>query len=83
MLHEAQRTPEIVLLDLNLPDGSGLDLLTELKSNPRTAAIRVAVISVADDDGSARQAGADAVLVKPVSRADLTAVLEQLKRGVS
>ncbi len=70
--------PAAILLDLNLPDGSGLDLLTELKTAPRTAGIRVAVVSVADDDGAARKAGADAHLVKPVARQDLVALVEKL-----
>lgn len=57
---------EVVLLDLRLPDGSGLDVLTELKR--QDPSIRVVVISGYADQATiteARKRGADEVLHKP------------------
>lgn len=46
----AQRRPDGVLLDLHLPDGSGLDLLRELRAAPDTVTLPVLVISAEGDD---------------------------------
>lgn len=46
----ALRRPDGILLDLHLPDGSGLDLLRELRAAPDTAALPVLVISAEGDD---------------------------------
>jgi PAS domain S-box-containing protein len=61
--------PDLILLDLNLPDLAGLDVLRELKASTETAAIPVLVIS-ADATETRRAvalaAGADAYLTKPL-----------------
>lgn len=54
-LAEARRSltrqrPDAVLLDLHLPDGSGLDLLRELRAAPDTRALPVLVITGEGDD---------------------------------
>jgi signal transduction histidine kinase/ActR/RegA family two-component response regulator len=74
-LEFAQRErPALVLLDLNLPDGHGAEVLKELRADPRTAAIPVIVISA---DAMPRQmqrllsAGAAAYLTKPIDIRDL------------
>ena len=46
----ARQAPDGVLLDLHLPDGSGLDLLRELRAAPRTRALPVLVITGEGDD---------------------------------
>jgi signal transduction histidine kinase/ActR/RegA family two-component response regulator len=69
-----QHVPLLILLDLNLPDMSGEDLLARLRDDPRTARIPVVVISA---DATQRQvqrllsAGATAYLTKPIDVADL------------
>lgn len=45
--------PGVVLLDLTLPDGNGLDLLSHLQSNERTAGVPVVVITGSTRDGQA------------------------------
>ncbi len=63
----------LVLLDLNLPDGSGEALLPQLRRN---LDIPVLVISARHDDGKKIQlldGGADDYLVKPFSTGELTA----------
>jgi CheY-like chemotaxis protein len=55
-------SPNVILLDLALPDGSGIDGLERLKGDPRTAAIPVVVWSGSDVvAGGARAFGAGAV----------------------
>ncbi|SHK97355.1 PAS domain S-box-containing protein [Pseudonocardia thermophila] len=69
--------PDVVLLDLHLPDMSGEQVLAALRADPRTAAVPVAVFSADATDARIRQircAGADDYITKPV------AVLELLRR---
>ena len=49
--------PSAILLDMNLPDQSGLGVLDQLKRNPETRHIPVHVASVADYSQEAREAG--------------------------
>lgn len=73
-----ERPPAIVLLDLHLPDGNGMDLLSELKADLRTASIRVVLLSGMLDDGittRARELGACAFLMKPFEHDQLCEVL--------
>ncbi len=68
-----ERLPErqwaAVLMDLRLPDGNGLDVVRELRADPRMASIRVAALTasalVADPE-AAFQAGCDAYISKPI-----------------
>lgn len=46
----AQHRPDGILLDLHLPDGSGLDLLRELRAAPDTATLPILVITAEGDD---------------------------------
>ena len=74
-LAHAETPPDLVLLDLGLPDGDGQVLLAELR---RTGATPVIVISARhDEDPKIRllDAGADDYLVKPFSLAELLARL--------
>lgn len=60
--------PAVVLLDLVMPGGSGLDLLRRLKGHTATAAVPVVVVTgLVAAEAQARLAGCDAFLVKPVS----------------
>ncbi len=61
--------PGVILLDLNLPKVAGLDVLRELKADPRTRNIPVVVLTVSDRDrdvAECRRLGAEAYIVKPV-----------------
>lgn len=68
MAEVRERAPDLVLLDLTLPDLDGLSLLARLQGTPRTAGIPVVVMSARSDAATraaARAAGARAFLGKP------------------
>ena len=68
-----------VVLDIKLPDHSGLAVLDRLKHNPLTRHVPVQVISAEDNTRAARQMGAAGALIKPVDRDALLSTLAALK----
>jgi len=78
-LAEAHR-PQAVLLDIRLPDRSGLSVLQALKDNPQTRHIPVHVISASDSGEAALHLGAIGYVHKPAERHDLLAVFDRLER---
>ena len=66
---------ELVLLDVNLPDISGIEVCRQIKNDPRTAAIPVIQISSTavgvDDRALGLTQGADAYLIDPAEPAEL------------
>jgi signal transduction histidine kinase/DNA-binding response OmpR family regulator len=72
-------SPSGILLDINLPDGSGLTLLDRLKRNPDTRHIPVHVISVSDSTQTALALGAVGYALKPVDREDLVGAIRKLE----
>jgi signal transduction histidine kinase/DNA-binding response OmpR family regulator len=77
----ADRHPDIILLDLLLPDQSGLELLQVLKRDPATARIPVLVISIMNDAVKGLTMGAADYLVKPVDRAAVVSSVSRLLDG--
>jgi CheY-like chemotaxis protein len=76
-----QHRPDIVLLDLHLPDLSGDDVLARLRADPATATIPVVVLSADATEGSVRRllaSGARAYLTKPLDLAQLTSLLDAI-----
>lgn len=72
----AAAVPDLVLLDLRLPDGFGMDLLRDFRAAPRTAALPVIVVSALGDEPTVVQAlecGADDVVSKPFRTRELLA----------
>ena len=63
-----QFVPSAVLLDINLPDNSGLSVLEHLKRNPTTRPIPVHVVSALDYTQQALEMGAIGYFLKPVKR---------------
>ncbi len=76
--------PDLVLLDLDLPDVSGQEVCKRLRADPRTRAIPVTHLSAEGVDVDWRADGvdacADACLVQPVDPAELVATLRALLR---
>jgi signal transduction histidine kinase/DNA-binding response OmpR family regulator/CHASE3 domain sensor protein len=71
--------PSAVVLDVGLPDHSGLWVLDQLKRDVRTRHIPVHVVSATDNAQTALSLGAIGYLVKPVKHEDLTEVLKKLE----
>jgi len=81
-LAEAIETqPDMIILDLLLPDMAGWDVLAQLKAEPRTHAIPIVIVSVMDDRSKGAAYGAAAYLVKPFTRLDVQQVLRTLESG--
>jgi CheY-like chemotaxis protein/CHASE3 domain sensor protein len=75
--------PKAILLDMNLPDYSGLGVLDQLKRNPQMRHIPVHVVSVADYSQEALAMGAVGYAMKPVKREQLAEALEKLEAKFS
>ena len=79
-LAAAQRyAPKAILLDIKLPDHSGLGVLDQLKRDPATRHVPVHVISGSDLAREARELGAVGYAHKPVSRDQLVEALQGLE----
>ncbi|RMG84650.1 MAG: GAF domain-containing protein, partial [Chloroflexi bacterium] len=78
----ARRRPDLILLDLRMPDKDGFEVLQELRSNPETADIPVVVITGEDELSSEEQAlldGVGVVYKSAVSKEEYDAFLKQVK----
>ena len=73
-----QLKPDLIILDLQLPDCSGWDVLAQLRSEPRTQNIPILIVSVADRQGLTPELGVCEYLVKPFSRHEFYSALRQL-----
>ena len=61
--------PDALVLDINMPGGTGLDVLRRIKASAKTAHVRVVVLSATLDpkmEEQVKQLGAGAFLKKPV-----------------
>ena len=71
--------PSAVVLDVGLPDESGLTVLDRLKRDDQTRHIPIHVVSAADHSQTALSLGAVGYLVKPVERDALAQLLQTLE----
>jgi two-component system cell cycle response regulator DivK len=73
--------PDLILMDIQLPKMSGLDATRQLRSDPRTAAVPIIVVTsfaLSGDDQKATAAGATAYLAKPYSPRELLAKIREI-----
>ncbi|WP_376873890.1 response regulator transcription factor [Albirhodobacter sp. R86504] len=75
---------DVIILDINLPDGLGTDLLAELRAaQDRTPVLMLTALFSVDDRVTALNLGADDYLVKPFDHRELEARLQALHRRES
>ncbi|MDB5819023.1 MAG: histidine kinase [Rhizobacter sp.] len=78
-----EHRPSGVLLDMNLPDGSGLSVLEQLKRDPQTRHVPVHVMSVDDHASTALALGAIGYAMKPVARERVAEAIASLEERLS
>jgi DNA-binding NarL/FixJ family response regulator len=80
----AQQKPDFIILDLNLPLMSGLDVLEKLKAaNPATPVIVVSAQSTVRTVNRVKELGAEGYVVKYSHKAELTQMISELLDGIS
>ena len=78
-LEQARRiVPDIIITEILVPALDGLALCRQLKADPRTRDIAVLVFSILAAAGRAKEAGADAFLLKPLAEHTLVDTVRQL-----
>lgn len=75
----ARSLPDLILMDIQLPDIDGLTLTRKLKADPKTRAIAVVAVTayaMKADEARAYEAGVDAYLTKPIDKDALIDIVE-------
>ena len=70
----AQRRPDLILLDIMMPQMSGMEVLDRLRANPATASVPVILVTAKDQDEdllAGYKYGADYYITKPFSAKQL------------
>jgi two-component system cell cycle response regulator DivK len=78
MIH--QETPDLVLMDVQLPKMSGFDVTRALRAEAATATVPIIMVTsfaLSGDDQRAMAAGASAYLAKPYSPRELLALVRK------
>jgi CheY-like chemotaxis protein len=76
--------PDVIVLDMMMPGRSGLDVLDELRGDPKLASTPVIMLTARArqaDREAAVAAGADRYLAKPFSPLELISLVEELLDG--
>lgn len=82
-LRSGDDLPSVALIDLNLPKINGLEVLRELRENPRTRLLPVVILSASSEQRDARAAallGANSYVRKPLDFVRLRETVELLGR---
>jgi len=77
----AEKKPDLILLDVILPNKNGFQVCRQLKSDEATKDIKVIIVSSKDqasDKFWGMKQGADAYITKPYEEGDLLAAIEKL-----
>jgi two-component system phosphate regulon response regulator PhoB len=84
--HARERRPDLVLLDLMLPDGSGTELCKTLRQDPATRGVRVVMLTAKGEEIDrviGFELGADDYIVKPFSVRELLLRVQAVLRRVA
>ena len=76
--------PDLVLMDIQLPDVSGLDAVRQLKGDPETREIPVIAVTafaMAGDERRALDSGCDGSIAKPIMLREFLATIEEFLSG--
>ena len=79
----SRQLPALIVLDLQLPDGDGLDLARRLKATPQTASCVILACTAEAMQGDAERAlaaGCDAYVSKPIDTREFSALVDELLR---
>jgi CheY-like chemotaxis protein len=79
----AKRRPDLVLLDLLMPELNGIETCRRLKDNPETRDVPIVVVTTKDKAEMVEQAfeaGCDAYITKPVDKVELLAKVQTYLR---
>ena len=79
----AKQKPDIILLDIMMPEMNGFEVARQLKANPDTSNIPIIMVTALNDRGSrlkALEMGAEEFLIKPIDRAELSIRVKNLLR---
>jgi CheY-like chemotaxis protein len=77
-----EHTPDLVLMDIGLPDMDGTDAARTLKADPRTrdiVIIAVSAFAMKSDRERALDAGCDGFITKPIERQELLSALRAVE----
>lgn len=86
MLVLVHPTPDVILLDLNMPGLSGLEVLNQLKQSIRHQHIPVIVLTTSDAPTDKKQAyhlGASGFITKPTTQQELSKIASQIRHSYS
>jgi DNA-binding response OmpR family regulator len=75
--------PDVILLDVMMPDMNGFEVCQRLRENPKTADIPIIMLTALDDQASrlrGLESGADDFISKPYSRIELQARIKTITR---
>ena len=80
--------PDVMLLDVHLPDINGLDICREIKADPETSSIKVVQLSAStksprDQLYGLETGGADIFLLEPIARGTLLSVVKRLVKDTA
>src|ERR671919_1341113 len=79
-IHMSRLQPDILLTDLQLPDGKGVDLVGDLESRESTEVVMITGHASVESAVEALRLGASDYLVKPVDMERLRAILRRVPR---
>ncbi|MCP5465034.1 MAG: response regulator [Deltaproteobacteria bacterium] len=69
--------PNVILLDVNMPELNGWQVCQALKENPETANISVVILTATRDLKQAKEVKADRVVLKPFNFDEILGVIDQ------
>jgi CheY-like chemotaxis protein/predicted transcriptional regulator len=80
--------PDVMLLDVHLPDINGIEICRRIKTDPATSAIKIVQLSATvksprDQLEGLESGGADIFLTEPLARGTLVSVVNRLLRGTA